>query len=226
MLVDLFLGGPIGLWMLEQVDPADIGFVYTDDFDIDTRAGKLAGYRINGIHQAKLGLSVHYPHLLSTATLDRYVAVYNTHPAILPKGRCYYPVFWALWNGEPAGCTLHQIAHGIDDGPIVAQRTVPKYAWDTGGSLHRRVSDAEKGLLLEYWPRLARGELLTATPQQGAGTFNCKQDVFDLKRTAPIDSYSGRQLLDLIRALSHEQYTGLEVSIGAHRFEVSMRELP
>lgn len=226
MLVDLFLGGPIGLWMLDQVDPADIGCVYTDDWAIDKRAGNLGANRIGSFNRAKIGLSVHYPHLLSVTTLDRYDAIYNIHPALLPMGRCYYPVFWALWNGEPAGCTLHQIAPGIDDGPIVAQRRVPQYDWDTGGSLHARVSDAEKGLLLEYWPRLAKGEPLPTTPQQGPSTFHLKQDFFDLKRTAPIEAFDGTQLLKLIQALSHEQYTGLELTIDGHRFEVSMRELP
>ncbi len=229
MLVDLFLGGPIGLWMLEQVDPRNVGVVTTDDARIRHRAEAL-GIAVWGLAPwwtiATLGLSVHYPHLLSAATLSRYDAVYNIHPALLPFGRCYYPVFWALWKNEPAGCTLHQIAPGIDDGPIVAQRKVPQYDFDTGGSLHQRVSEAEKGLLLEYWPRLARGELLPTTPQKGYSTFHSKQSFFDLKQNAPIEAYDGRQLLALIRALSHGQYTGLEVDIDGHRFEVSMRELP
>ena len=222
MTVDLFLGGPIGLWMLDQVDPADVGRVAADGWRLQDRAHEL-GMGTRQQPASTMGLSVHYPQLLPVAILNQYHAIYNIHPGYLPWGRCYYPVFWALWNNEPAGCTLHQIAPGIDDGPIVAQRAVPKYDWDTGGSLHARVSDAEKGLLLEYWPRLAKGELLPVTEQQGGGSFHTKQDFFDLKRTPPLDALDARQLLDLIRALSHPTYTGLELEISGHHFEVSAR---
>lgn len=158
MKVDLFLGGPLGLWVLDQVDAGDIGMVHTFAPEIASLAEKLNISVSLGIkRRGDIGFCMHYPELFRPGTVNAYKTIYNIHPSLLPCNRSYYPAFWCLWNNEPTGCTLHIIDEGIDTGPIVAQRKVAKYDWDTGGTLHRRVSDAEKGLFLEYWPRIASG---------------------------------------------------------------------
>jgi len=102
--VDLFLGGPLGLWVLDNVDPNTINQIVTEDDAIFDRAYEL---RLSGIYThdavAPIGLSVHYPRLLDADTIAKYEHIYNIHPGLLPWGRCYYPVFWALWANEPAG---------------------------------------------------------------------------------------------------------------------------
>lgn len=223
--VDLFLGGPLGLWMLDQVDARDVAGVYTESSDIAEKAAALDIPIASAPAFADVGLSVHYPRLLSAAFIGQYRAIYNVHPALLPWGRGYYPVFWALWLGEPAGCTLHEIEAGIDTGPIVEQRRVPQYAWDTGGSLHQRVSEAEKGLILDYWPRLAAGELLPVTPQAGQGSYHDRAAFFALKRNAPVAGMEAANLARLIRCLSHPLYTGLEVAWGGRRYELHAEPL-
>ncbi len=97
--VDLFLGGPLGLWVLGNVDPGEVGTVFSRDENILMRAAAL-GIPTQQGHGVRIGLSMHYPLLLSPETLAQYDRVYNIHPAFLPWGRCYYPVFWALWAGE------------------------------------------------------------------------------------------------------------------------------
>lgn len=225
-MIDLFLGGPLGLWVLDNIDPGCINKIVTFTPEISIRARQLnikVDYGIKNHPTGAVGLSMHYPRLLKPDMLSRYQVVYNIHPGFLPYGRCYYPVFWALWNNEPAGCTLHVIDEGIDTGPIVAQRQVIKYDWDTGGTLHRRVSDAEKGLFLEYWPLIAGGLILDAEPQQGEGTYHYKRDFFWLKQRAFTGEMDAPTLLKLIRCLSHEHYTGLEVSLEGRRYEISAR---
>lgn len=221
MKVDLFLGGPLGLWVLDQVDAKDIGTVYTCTPEIISRARKL------GMSGAKgdIGFSMHYPYLLKPDVISTYKAIYNIHPGLLPYGRSYYPVFWSLWQNEPTGCTLHIIDDGIDTGPIIAQKRVVKYEWDTGGSLHRRVSEAEKALFLEYWPRIIGGEKFIAVPQSDGGSLHYRRDFFELKKRARYEQMNGSQIIHLITCLSHEQYTGLEVIIGGRRYEISAREV-
>jgi len=226
--VDLFLGGPLGLWVLDNVGPEDIGRVYTKDGDIFRHALRLdaaVGDFINDTHgvMAPVGLSVHWPEILPTKFISKYDRIYNIHPGLLPWGRCYYPVFWALWADEPAGCTLHEIDAEIDTGPIVAQRAVPKYAWDTGGTLHQRVSDAEKGLFLEYWPRIVSGDLPEAVPQVGEGSFHLKREFFDLKHGASCSNGSTSDIYRLIRCLSHPDYSGMRICYGGKRYEISAR---
>lgn len=226
MKVDLFLGGQLGIWVLDQVDPSTIGAVFTSDIAIVTRAEKL-GLNPNYPNPDKtIGFSMHYPAILAPEVVRSYEVIYNIHPGLLPYGRCYYPVFWALWNNEPAGCTLHVIDEGIDTGPIVAQREVPKYDWDTGGTLHERVSEAEKGLFLETWPYIVNNKKLWSLyPQPGGGSFHLKRDFFELKRRAKCNDMPGLEILRLVRCLSHKQYTGLEVMMGGRRYEISAREL-
>lgn len=71
---------------------------------------------------ADLGFSVFYDRILPAATIDRFGRLLNLHNAPLPRYRGVSPINWALKNGERAhGVTIHEIAPGIDDGPIVAQ---------------------------------------------------------------------------------------------------------
>lgn len=230
MSIDLFLNGPLGAWVLDQVDRADVGLVHSPTPAICERARALGiealcGNASNVQYMAKgrAALSMHYPYLLKPHVLERYGAVYNVHPGLLPWGKCYYPVFWALWAGEPCGCTLHRIDGGIDTGDVVAQRKVSVYEWDTGGTLHRRVSEAEKGLFLEWWPRLAAGEAVPCKPQGAGGSFHYRREFFALKQAAGLGQLSADDVLRLVRCLSHEQYTGLVVTFGGRRYEISAR---
>lgn len=227
MKVDLFLGGQQGLWVLDNVDAGDIGTVYTTTPEIIIRAEKLGMFACPLLDKSgsDIGFCMHYPHLLEPDMVNAYKVVYNIHPGLLPWGRCYYPVFWALWNNEPAGATLHVIDEGIDTGPIVAQREVPKYDWDTGGTLHKRVSEAEKGLFLAYWPYIVNGKEFGGMPQPTGGSFHYRRDFFELKQWAKYGEMSGTEVVRLIRCLSHSDYTGLEVSIGGRMYEISAKEL-
>ena len=231
MSVDLFLGGPLGLWALDQVDAREIGNVYTRDLATFERARALnvpvyMDLDVADLGMRAVGLSFHYPRIFKSDVLDKYEYIYNIHPGLLPWGKCYYPVFWALWSGEPAGCTLHRISPGIDDGPIVAQREVPAYPWDTGGTLHRRVSQAEQGLFLEYWPKIAAGVFYEGAPQPEGGSFHYRSEFMRLKIGADIESMGGQELLRLIQCLSHPDYSGLVVTLGGRSYEVSARPLP
>ncbi len=230
--VDLFLGGKLGLWVLDNVDPRTIGMVYTFDDAIwaKAHAGNFRPCKDANDDRKKyreksavIGLSVHYPALLKPYVLNGYMRIYNIHPGYLPWGRCYYPVFWALWKDEPAGCTLHEIDEGIDTGPLVAQRKVSKYDWDSGGSLHKRVSDAEKGLFLEYWPRIVSGEVYPGVPQEGQGSFHLQAKFLEMKANGRYLVDDEHELLRLIRCLSHPDYSGMLCNVAGRQYEVSAR---
>jgi len=231
MTVDLFLNGPLGAWVLDQVDARDVGMVHSPDHAIAEKARAIGMWAHTGnINQfdynwsgGGIGLSMHYPYIIKPEILHQYSVIYNIHPGLLPWGRCYYPVFWALWADEPAGCTLHVIDEGVDTGNICYQLDVPKYDWDTGGSLHRRVSDAEKALFLDWWPRIVEGFKPEGVPQIGDGSYHSKQSFFDLKREAQTGQMGADEVLRLIRCLSHEQYTGMIVSFGGRTYEISAR---
>lgn len=50
----------------------------------------------------------------------------NIHPGILPYFRGLDPVLWSVDKGEPVGATVHIMDSGIDTGPILNARPLPK----------------------------------------------------------------------------------------------------
>ena len=112
-----------------------------------------------------------------------------------------------------------------------------------GGTLHQRVSDAEKGLFLEYWPRIVAGDMPPAIPQPAGGSFHLKQEFFELKEPVrmrglsfdeflalddkePLPFKNITELLTLILCLSHPDYSGMIVMVGGKygkKYEISMR---
>jgi formyl transferase-like protein len=177
--LDLLVGGTLAAWALRAASPDLVHQVVC----IDERLGKLAADLGHDVYvgdphdeafaPGAAALSVHFPRILAPALIDRYGgAIWNLHPGLLPWGRGMYPVFWALWEGTPAGATLHELVAQVDAGPIVEQRKVPVLADDTGGSLHARVQGAERDLFTSWLPRLARGERPPATPQPPGGSYH------------------------------------------------------
>lgn len=230
--VDLYLGSFLGGWALEHVEAEQIGTVFTLDPKIAESAVSrryrviLAGTDFGGAVTGTTALSVHYPRVFPETLINRYQKMYNLHPGYLPWGRGFYPVFWALWKGELAGATLHEIDRSVDTGPIVAQIRVDCSDADTGGSLHDKVQAAEQRLFLDYWPRIAREEPLPSFVQHGAGSFHSKADFFAQKRPSNWRSLSAEDLVRLTRALTFPGYTSVEIDLNGHIIELRAGEYP
>lgn len=185
MPADLLIGGTLGGWALERADPADVAQVVTGD-DALAAAAAERGLTVRTNHDyapAARGLSVHYQRILPGSLIDAYDGLWNLHPGLLPWGRGMYPVFWALWEGTPAGATLHELVEALDAGPVVAWTQVEVQRDDTGGSLHARVQQAEKALFDAYWPRIVAGDDLPSSPQPAAGgTSHTLAEFLELKQ--------------------------------------------
>jgi phosphoribosylglycinamide formyltransferase 1 len=83
----------------------------------------------------------------------------NTHPSLLPAFKGAHAVADALAAGvDQTGCTVHLATLEVDNGPILAQETVPVLPDDTVESLHERIKEVERRL----YPQVVR-RLLEAT---------------------------------------------------------------
>lgn len=221
----------MGLWALRNVDLTDVGLVFAGDQAVREECAALGiGARVRsdpdpGSGHRGIGISVHYPKVLTHDQIAGFDALYNLHPGYLPWGRGYYPVFWALWEGSPAGCTFHEVVEHLDRGPIVDQIQVPYSAADTGGSLFARVRQAERELFIRAWGKALDGSLPRGSPQTADGTYHTKRDFFALKRCEDWSARSGEELLRLIRCLTFPGVPGLEIESGGSEFEVSLRPL-
>ncbi len=82
----------------------------------------------------------------------------NIHPSLLPR----YPGLdthrRALEAGDPeAGCTVHLVSEGVDEGPILDRARVPVMAGDTPETLAARVLEAEHRLYPQALGRFCAG---------------------------------------------------------------------
>lgn len=126
---------------VEHVDPA--GFLSREDFDREL-AGRVAA------HDVGLVVGAGYMRVLSPAFLERFPAILNVHPSLLPEFRGLNAVGRALAAGvETTGVTVHFMVEEVDAGPIVAQETVPVLPNDTEESLLERLHPVEHRLLVE-----------------------------------------------------------------------------
>lgn len=91
--------------------------------------------------------------------------VINLHPALpgqFPGTHAIERAFAAYKRGEvdQTGIMVHLVPdEGVDDGPVLASRTVPILPDDTLDSLEERVHVTEHWLLVDVLQRLIRGEI-------------------------------------------------------------------
>jgi phosphoribosylglycinamide formyltransferase-1 len=89
--------------------------------------------------------------ILGPGFVDRFAGrIINTHPALLPSFPGAHAVRDALAYGvKVTGCTIHLVDHGVDTGPILAQRAITVHPDDDETSLHERIKATERLLLIE-----------------------------------------------------------------------------
>lgn len=86
-----------------------------------------------------------YMRLLSATFIQRHEGrILNIHPSLLPLFPGLQTHQRAIDAGmKVAGCTVHFVTEGMDEGPILAQAVVPVQPGDTSDSLAARVLTVE-----------------------------------------------------------------------------------
>lgn len=97
--------------------------------------------------------------ILGAEVVDAFQGrIVNTHPALLPAFPGAHGVRDALAYGvKVTGCTVHLVDHGVDTGPILAQRSVDIRPDDDETSLHERIKTVERELLVQTLAGLVGG---------------------------------------------------------------------
>ena len=125
---------------VEHVDPA--GFLSREDYDREL-AERVA------VHGVSLVVGAGYMRVLSPVFLERFSAILNVHPSLLPEFRGLRAVARALEAGvKETGITVHFMVEKVDAGPIVAQEKVPVLPSDTEQTLLERLHPVEHRLLV------------------------------------------------------------------------------
>ncbi len=86
-----------------------------------------------------------YMRLLSGTFIQRYEGkMINIHPSLLPLFPGLHTHQRAIDAGvRVAGCTVHFVTEGMDEGPIIGQAAVPVLSGDTADALAARVLTVE-----------------------------------------------------------------------------------
>lgn len=144
-----------GCGALERADQADIAtFVRAigDDreaWDADLRSD-LAAFSPDWV------ISAGFMRIIGPQVLGEFPGrIVNTHPSLLPAFPGAHAVRDALAYGvQVSGCTVHVVDAGVDTGPILAQQPVFVEPDDTEDSLHERIKEVERVLLIDVVERL------------------------------------------------------------------------
>jgi len=89
-----------------------------------------------------------YMRLLTPWLVQKWAGrMLNIHPSLLPLYPGLDTHARAIEAGDAeAGCTVHLVTEGVDEGPILGQARVPLLPGDTSASLSQRVRVAEHAL--------------------------------------------------------------------------------
>ena len=136
---------------VEFVDPGD--FETRKEFDAEL-AERVAR------HDVGLVVGAGYMRVLTPVFLERFPAVINVHPSLLPEFKGLDAVKRALEAGvERTGVTVHLMVEEVDAGPMIRQEAVPILPEDTEETLLKRLHPVEHRLLVGavadyFWGRV------------------------------------------------------------------------
>lgn len=117
-------------------------------FGKDRAAHEAAVQTVLEAHRVEVVALAGYMRLLTPFLVGRWAGrMLNIHPSLLPKYPGLDTHARAIAAGDAeAGCTVHLVAEGVDDGPVLGQAAVPVLAEDTPASLAQRVLASEHRL--------------------------------------------------------------------------------
>jgi methionyl-tRNA formyltransferase len=155
------------------------------------------------------GVSALFGYLLRPETIALFSGgCVNLHPSLLPWNRGAHPNVWCIVDRTPAGVTLHHVDSGIDTGDIIAQRAVRVEPADTGATLYRRLEAACVELFAETWPAVRAGTAPRAPQPADGGSVHRARDLSRINEIELDRVYSGRELIDILRARTFPPYQG------------------
>lgn len=97
--------------------------------------------------------------------------VIGMHPTLLPVGRGRAAIPWAILKGlEHTGVTMFQLDHGVDTGPIIAQREIILDQNADAGWLYERVDAAHVDLMREAFPQLQADDVILRAQDEAGAT--------------------------------------------------------
>jgi phosphoribosylglycinamide formyltransferase-1 len=108
-----------------------------------------------------LVVSAGFMRILGPAVLEKFEGkIINTHPALLPNFPGAHAVKDALAAGaKETGSTIHFVDAGVDTGEVIIQEAIGIFPTDTEDSLHERIKQVERKLLVQVVGDFVSGKI-------------------------------------------------------------------
>ncbi|UVT14425.1 MAG: phosphoribosylglycinamide formyltransferase [Nitrospira sp.] len=112
-------------------------------------------------HDVELVLLAGYMKIVTAVLVDAYAnRMMNIHPSLLPSFPGLDVQKKAIdWGCKLAGCTVHFVTEGVDEGPIIIQAAVPILDHDTPETLAARILVQEHKIYPRAVQLFAEGRL-------------------------------------------------------------------
>lgn len=148
--------------------------------------------------------------------------IYNLHPSYLPFGRGKDPNFWAIYNQEPAGFTVHKINEKIDQGYILWQRAVPISFKDTGQILYYRIITEIKKDINFIIESITSDDIFLIPVDTRLGSYHNRADMLNLAYLNLDNEPETLDVINLMRAKTFTEKGGLIVSRNGKEFRLQL----
>lgn len=156
------------------------------------------------IKKYDLMISLHCKQIFPKKLLEKVKCV-NVHPGLIPYNRGWFPQVFSIINGLPFGATIHEMDDQIDHGPIIAQKKVRLYPYDTSLSAYERVLQTELKLINKNIEQIINNQY-NANEASLKGNINYQKDFERLRHIDLEDIGTFKIFINKLRALSHGDY--------------------
>ena len=182
--VEAVVTKPSTLAEMTAVSPTDR--IYT----VSNRA-ELTELIISEKFKSPLGVVIDFGIIIGQDVIDAFeLGIINSHFSLLPEWRGADPITFSILSGQAkTGVSLMVIDAGLDTGKIVAQKSLPINADDTGITLTDRLIHLSDTMLQEHLPAYAAGERTPRSqPHPDRATYSRKlakdDGILDWDKTA------------------------------------------
>lgn len=135
---------------LERATRHGVSAVHLDPKSVAEESDPRAAYDLKLLdvlreYQVELVALAGYMRIVTPVLIKAYPwKIMNIHPSLLPAFPGLHVQKQALeWGVKIAGCTVHFVNEGVDEGPIILQAAVPVHEDDTVDSLSDRILEQE-----------------------------------------------------------------------------------
>jgi methionyl-tRNA formyltransferase len=168
-----------------------------------------------------LAILAWWPYIIQPSVIEiPRLGCLNFHPSYLPYNRGKHYNFWSIVESAPFGVTLHWVDSGIDTGDIAFQSRIETSWEDTGATLYQKAQREIVRLFKEKFPEIKRGQIPRKPQALHEGSFHRSCELEAASRINLDLQYSGRDLLNVLRARTFPPHSGAWFVEDGKRYEV------